>query len=1066
MGTRAEIDCRRCFNDDLSIISDAVSQTEAKTHFAWRSPFDSTNPDLYFRDGKRRIDFVLVYSRYNNTENRNEITRKRQTFLEALAGEHIEIEVEDSYGQLLGCTATSPPEPDIQPIVHGSLQAAQASTEQLYPTLPAIPQATQHESSTGPPSSMDRYRLQASHDSESILGSSDLVFVKLYAPWTTMCRYAEMFCFRKPLRLPEPERRSESVKSPCCRCCDLTSEVIPRLRTTLTWPFNKQRTYLYEIPEERDEFFTTVERSLVLDYILKRTRCVVRDTAAEVASEPLDEKDSVCSRNPVIGITRLIRDGVFIAAYPLHEFNEELQKFYRDHVAEAAVEGQTIAKDGAAAPSKKAESGMESNNRVILQRYWASYSSCLRTQPIDYVRHYFGEAVAFYFAWLGFYTSALAPVAIIGLLVFLFGILGMVSDPITREVCEQGANIIMCPMCSRDQCKFWRLNASCFRTKLTHLVDNEGTVLFGVLMALWAIIFLELWKRRQITLAYRWNVYSLEPVDQPARPEFLALLDKGYKRWKNPVSGNFEPVIPFWRNRVPCFLVSYTTVLFGVVLTLACLVGVILYKLAMKFVFYRQQNLIVQSTAGMLATLTGSVINLILIFILKFVYDRIAELVTNLENHRTQVEYDNSLTLKLYLLQFVNHYSSIFYIAFIQGNTAALPGSEHSIVQSTGCDEGDCLFELFLQLVIIMVGKQLLGFIQEAFMPIILRLYHQIVFRKKQKKEAAMHAADLEKQTDSGRRKPLSTRLLACRADFSLLDSGSRPIFNEYLEMMIQFGFITMFVPAFPLAPFFGLLNNLFEIRGDAKKFVNQYRRPVMERVKTIDEFKKDTLTKLHEADQEQIPPELMPIGFFTLEPAPYPVDPRLRVYAFVEQCQCRIEACVTNTVVSHAKWIVRLGNLDRRTTVNFETRTQNFTGLAEELEELLRAIGSPRLMHQERIADIFKTTSELAPFYGQRFNRIFILLNTYEPFTVFGLMRAPVPSHKSPLLSRLISKTVEHKSIYTKLYPISNFFRLADGNLEKQQVERLQNWLQPINDLSDVHVAGEQIPLIGFVSS
>ncbi|OON21849.1 hypothetical protein X801_02253 [Opisthorchis viverrini] len=79
--------------------------------------------------------------------------------------------------------------------------------------------------------------------------------------------------------------------------------------------------------------------------------------------------------------------------------------------------------------------------------------------------------------------------------------------------------------------------------------------------------------------------------------------------------------------------------------------------------------------------------------------------------------------------------------------------------------------------------------------------------------------------------KTRSDRLLACRSDYTLLDPGTRPLFDEYLEMMIQYGFITMFVPAFPLAPFFGMLNNLFEIRGDAKKFVNQYRRPVLERL-------------------------------------------------------------------------------------------------------------------------------------------------------------------------------------------------------------------------------------------
>lgn len=57
---------------------------------------------------------------------------------------------------------------------------------------------------------------------------------------------------------------------------------------------------------------------------------------------------------------------------------------------------------------------------------------------------------------------------------------------------------------------------------------------------------------------------------------------------------------------------------------------------------------------------------------------------TDLENHRTQSEYDDSLTLKLYLLQFVNFYSSIFYIAFIQGTTAGLPGDNSVPIRSSG----------------------------------------------------------------------------------------------------------------------------------------------------------------------------------------------------------------------------------------------------------------------------------------------------------------------------------------------------------------------------------------------
>lgn len=52
--------------------------------------------------------------------------------------------------------------------------------------------------------------------------------------------------------------------------------------------------------------------------------------------------------------------------------------------------------------------------------------------------------------------------------------------------------------------------------------------------------------------------------------------------------------------------------------------------------------------------------------------------------------------------------------------------------------------------------------------------------------------------------------------------------------LVLQFGFITIFVAAFPLAPLFALLNNWVEVRLDAHKFVCEYRRPVAERAQHI----------------------------------------------------------------------------------------------------------------------------------------------------------------------------------------------------------------------------------------
>ncbi|GBN09657.1 Anoctamin-1 [Araneus ventricosus] len=55
-----------------------------------------------------------------------------------------------------------------------------------------------------------------------------------------------------------------------------------------------------------------------------------------------------------------------------------------------------------------------------------------------------------------------------------------------------------------------------------------------------------------------------------------------------------------------------------------------------------------------------------------------------------------------------------------------------------------------------------------------------------------------------------------------------------YFSPVIQFGFVTLFVAAFPLAPLFALLNNIVEIRLDAYKYVTQLRRPLSARVPNI----------------------------------------------------------------------------------------------------------------------------------------------------------------------------------------------------------------------------------------
>ena len=73
--------------------------------------------------------------------------------------------------------------------------------------------------------------------------------------------------------------------------------------------------------------------------------------------------------------------------------------------------------------------------------------------------------------------------------------------------------------------------------------------------------------------------------------------------------------------------------------------------------------------------MTGASINLFLILIFNFVYESIALWLTEKELHRTQTGFDDALTLKIYLFQFFNHYSSIIYIGFIKGKFVGTPNN-------------------------------------------------------------------------------------------------------------------------------------------------------------------------------------------------------------------------------------------------------------------------------------------------------------------------------------------------------------------------------------------------------
>ena len=82
--------------------------------------------------------------------------------------------------------------------------------------------------------------------------------------------------------------------------------------------------------------------------------------------------------------------------------------------------------------------------------------------------------------------------------------------------------------------------------------------------------------------------------------------------------------------------------------------------------------------------------------------------------------------------------------------------------------------------------------------------------------------------TASGAQKPgndataAATAAAASGADASVSEAWRQATlpqhstFNDYCKMCVQFGYVTFFSVAFPLAPLCALVNNLVELRGDA----------------------------------------------------------------------------------------------------------------------------------------------------------------------------------------------------------------------------------------------------------
>ncbi|XP_069918223.1 anoctamin-1 isoform X3 [Oryctolagus cuniculus] len=743
----------------------------------------SVDPDasckygLYFRDGRRKVDYILVYPHKRPSGSRP--LARRAQHGDAAAGAR-------------GARQEQPlPGKGAPPLDAGSPEPAVDYHED--------DKQFRREEYEG---NLLEAGLELERDEDTKIHG--VGFVKIHAPWTVLCREAEFLKLKMPTKkmyhINETHGLLKKINSVFQKLTDpiqpKVAEHRPQTTKRLSYPFSREKQHLFDL-SDKDSFFDSKTRSTIVYEILKRTTC----TKAKYS----------------MGITSLLANGVYSAAYPLHDGD---------------YEGDSV----------------EFNDRKLLYEEWASYGVFYKYQPIDLVRKYFGEKIGLYFAWLGVYTQMLIPASVVGIIVFLYGCATMDENIPSMEMCDERHNITMCPLCDKT-CSYWKMSSACATARASHLFDNPATVFFSVFMALWAATFMEHWKRKQMRLNYRWDLTGFEEEEEAVkdhpRAEYEArVLEKSLrKESKNKEKrrpGPEEPTNTWqlrvktamagvkltdkvkltWRDRFPAYFTNLVSIVFMIAVTFAIVLGVIIYRISTAAALAMNSSPSVRSNIRVTVTATAVIINLVVIILLDEVYGCIARWLTKIEVPKTEKSFEERLIFKAFLLKFVNSYTPIFYVAFFKGRFVGRPGDYVYIFRSfrmEECAPGGCLMELCIQLSIIMLGKQLIqNNLFEIGIP---------------KMKKFIRYLKLKRQSPSAREESVKKKQ-RYEVDFNLEPfAGLTP---EYMEMIIQFGFVTLFVASFPLAPLFALLNNIIEIRLDAKKFVTELRRPVAVRAKDI----------------------------------------------------------------------------------------------------------------------------------------------------------------------------------------------------------------------------------------
>ena len=406
-----------------------------------------------------------------------------------------------------------------------------------------------------------------------------------------------------------------------------------------------------------------------------------------------------------------------------------------------------------------------------IQDRWLTYLEPPWAQPIDLVKDYFGEKVGMYFLFLGTYSTWL----------FYAGALGIVTYAL---------EIVPSPFA------VW------------------STTFCGIFMSMWSTVFLEHWKSTQARAKMTWGMTGFEDTEQD-RTEFEG------REIHSPVTGMPEAYFPDSEKarRIAC---SYLQVIL-------CMVYVSAVNAGVFYTYAYVSRWPVQGLLDFNAFFSGGfalakiITNLLLALIIQFTNGFFMPFATRMnfiENHRTETAFEDNLIAKVFVFQFVNSYGALFYVAMAQGPLSFTIGqSQPWKTQRFQCAP-HCLNDVGALLGTIFIIRVVMGNWDEVIKPYLARLEKEYEIRKESENDDAEY--ENPSQPELMRKRQISP----AEEQYEKHEYDSLSLFDDYAELVIQFGYATLFVSAFPLAPMFACVNNFIEIRVDGWKMCQNTRRP------------------------------------------------------------------------------------------------------------------------------------------------------------------------------------------------------------------------------------------------